>query len=237
MIRERENARALWAAILAIFAVGAGLLLLPGVSALRTDAASTPVLLIDAGHGGEDGGAVAPDGTLEAELNWDIALRLQELARFWGVESRMTRPASEIDYPMSAQTLAAKKKADQNARLEVIHATADGVLLSIHQNNYPAASPFGIQVFYGPEPGGDGLAAILQENLTAQLCPDNRRVAAPIDEDIYLMKNAGCPAVLVECGFLSNPDELGKLETEAYRMELAAVLLASYRQYTRGIPT
>lgn len=194
----------------------------------------SPVLIVDAGHGGEDGGAVAPDGTMESDINLDIALRLEELARFWGVDTRMTRRTESIDYPASAQTLAAKKKADQNARLELIHGTPGAILISIHQNNYPAASPHGIQVFYGTEPHSDSLAETLQQNLTQALCPENRRVAEPIDEGIYLMRQASCPAVLVECGFLSNPDELEKLESDSYRMELAAVMLASFMQYIRG---
>lgn len=177
---------------------------------------------------------MAPDGTLESEINLDIALRLEAMARFWGVDVRMTRRTQSIDYPASAQTLAAKKKADQNARLELINDTPGAILLSIHQNNYPAASPHGIQVFYGTEPQSAPLAEEMQQNLTAQLCPENRRVAEPIDAGIYLMRQANCPAVLVECGFLSNSDELEKLESETYRTELAAVMLASFMQYTRG---
>lgn len=192
------------------------------------------VLIVDAGHGGEDGGAVAPDGTLESDINLDIALRLEALARFWGVDTRMTRTTDSIEYPASARTLAAKKKADQNARLAMINDTPGGVLISIHQNNYPAEAPHGIQVFYGKDPQSAVLAECLQDNLTKALCPGNRRVAEPIDEGIYLMRNAQCPAVLAECGFLSNPAELERLETNEYRTELAAVMLASFMQYIRG---
>lgn len=233
MIRGKKSAQALWtvAAILPILL--AAFLLLPP-EAIRTEAEAAPILIIDAGHGGEDGGAVAPDGVLESDLNLDIALRLEALARFWGVQTRLTREGSELDYPDSAQTLAAKKKADQNARIALINDTPGSVLISIHQNNYPAQAPNGIQVFYGPEPESDGLAAVMQDNLTAQLCRDNRRISEPIDEEIYLMRMVRCPAVLVECGFLSNPSELDKLETEEYRMELASVMLASYLQYIRG---
>jgi len=193
-----------------------------------------PVLIVDAGHGGEDGGAVAPDGVLESDINLDIALRLEALAHFWGVDTRMTRRTESIEYPASAQTLAAKKKADQSARLELIHDTPGAILISIHQNNYPAVSPHGIQVFYGTEPRSAVLAEVMQKNLTDSLCPENRRVAEPIDEGIFLMRRADCPAVLVECGFLSNPDELEKLESDSYRMELAEVMLASFMQYVRG---
>ncbi len=202
-----------------------------------SETVQTPVLVIDAGHGGADGGAVAADGTQESDINLDIALRLRDLARFWGTEPVMTRQGSDISYPADAESIAQKKVADQHSRLELINATPGAVLLSIHQNKYPAAAPSGIQVFYGAEAGSEELAKLTQGNLTAQLCPNNRRVAAPADRGVYLMKNAACRAMLVECGFLSNPEELIKLKTDAYRLELAAVLLASYMQYTRGTVT
>lgn len=234
MIRKKSDYTSLWMVVLLIPVFLGVALLLSTSPAIQAEAAANPVLIIDAGHGGEDGGAVAPDGTLESDLNLDIALRLEALARFWGIETCMTRDSSDIDYPASAQTLAAKKKADQNARVDLINDTPGGILLSIHQNIYPASSPNGIQVFFGTEPGSDALAGRLQENLTAQLCPENRRIAEPIDEGIYLMRKAECRAVLVECGFLSNPAELSKLQTSEYRMELAVVMLGSYMQYIRG---
>ena len=199
--------------------------------------AMPPVLVIDPGHGGADGGAVAADGTTESGINLDIAMRLEALARFWGAEAVMTRRSEDIVYPDSAASIAAKKVADQHARVGLVNNTPGAVLLSIHQNNYPAASPHGIQVFYGAAAGGRELAEIAQGNLTALLCPDNRRLAVPIDQDVYLMKNVDCAAVLVECGFLSNPGDLSALKTDTYRLKLAAVLLGSYLQYTRGTVT
>lgn len=221
---------------LAALVLTAAIVLGTAPAALRTEAAAgDPVLIIDAGHGGADGGAVAPDGTTEDGLNLDIARRLEALCAFWGVRTVMTRVSAQLDYPDGADTLAAKKRADQHSRVELIRSVPDGVLLSIHQNNYPAAAPWGAQVFYGAAPGSEELAALIQGNLTSQLCPENRRVAERIDDGVYLMKNAGCRAVLVECGFLSNPGDLEKLESERYRTQLAAVMLASYLQYTKEI--
>lgn len=224
------------------YPIGAVLLLavwylMPAGAAMQTSAEPGVTLVIDAGHGGEDGGAVAPDGTLESDINLDIALRLEALAEFWGVPAVMSRAESAIDYPAGAETLAQMKKADQDARLALIASTPGAVLLSIHQNYYPSEKPSGIQVFYGTEPGSEELAVLMQSNLTAFLCPDNRRVAAGIDQGIYLMRKAACPAVLVECGFLSNPVELTKLEDPVYREKLAVVMLASYLQYTKGMIT
>lgn len=232
----RLNYRKLIWYLLTSVALLAVLLLLPAVDYIQTSGEPpTQTLVIDAGHGGEDGGAVAANGTLESEINLDIALRLEALADFWGIPVVVTRNSHEIDYPDSAETLSAKKKADQDARIDLIQNTPGAVLISIHQNYYPSAAPWGIQVFYGIISGSEQLAEIAQGNLTVQLAPDNRRLASAIDEDIYLMRKVQCPAILVECGFLSNASELEKLETESYRTKLAAVLLASYQQYTEGI--
>ena len=226
----------IWYPIVAVVLLAAWYLL-PVPELQRTSAEPGLTLVIDAGHGGEDGGAVAANGTLESEINLDVALRLEALADFWGIPSVMTRETSGIDYPTGAETLSQKKKADQNARLDLIGSTPGAVLVSIHQNYYPSEKPSGIQVFYGTANGSQELAVCMQTNLTAQLCPNNRRVAAAIDSGIYLMREAECPAVLVECGFLSNPGEREKLEDPTYRGELAAVLLASYLQYTKGTVT
>lgn len=234
MIQKKTDARLLWLISLCLPLAVAVVLLWSSDSVVSTVSSAEATLVIDAGHGGEDGGAVAPDGILESELNLDIALRLDALARFWGVETRLTRSSAGIEYPASALTLAAKKKADQDARLEIIRSTPGAVLLSIHQNNYPASAPNGIQVFFGPVHGSEALASILQRELTEYLCPNNRRTAEAIDKDIYLMRRSDCPAVLVECGFLSNPEELTRLETDSYRMQLASVMLAAFLEYIRG---
>lgn len=211
--------------------------LLSDTGARATSAEPAQTLVIDAGHGGEDGGAVAPDGTPESGINLDIALRLKALADFWGVPAVMTREENTIDYPAGVTTLSQMKKADQDARLALIAQTPGAVLISIHQNYYPSEKPSGIQVFFGGKPGSEALAVTMQGNLTTLLCPENRRVAAGIDSSIYLMRRAECPAVLVECGFLSNPSELAELKDPVYREKLAVVMLASYLQYTKGMIT
>ena len=113
---------------------------------------------------------------------------------------------------------------------------SNAVLISIHQNCFPHTSPHGSQVLYAATEGSDALGALMHENLNAYLNPENRRVAAPISEKIYLMRNVHCPAVLVECGFLSNPDEAARLADPGYQTKLAAVILASYLQYRQTLP-
>ena len=189
------------------------------------------VLIIDPGHGGADGGASAADGTLESDINLAVALRLRALAGLYGVETLMTRESEDIDYPEGADTLAEMKRADQRARLELINSTPGAVLISIHQNYYPDPRPSGSQVFYAPSEGSEALAGIAHGLIADKLCPDNRRVAAPAEERIYLMREAECPAILVECGFISNAEELAKLTSGEYQTKLAASLLSAYLQY------
>lgn len=193
---------------------------------------AAPTLVIDAGHGGLDGGASAADGTLESAVNLEIARRAEALARLFGVRTVMTRDSEELDYPDESATIHAKKVWDQKTRVELINATENAVLLSIHQNKFPDARPSGTQVLYAKTEGSADFAELTHANLIACLCPENRRVAAPISDSIYLMKSVNCPAILVECGFLSNPTEAAKLKTGEYQTALATVLVASYLQYT-----
>lgn len=200
-------------------------------SAKRVSKAQESLLIIDPGHGGEDGGAVGADGSKESEINLAVALKMDALCGFLGVESVMTRYSESLDYPKSATTIRAKKIADQKARIELINSAPNAVLISVHQNTYPSAKPSGGQALYGKVEGSQALAELIQSNITLSIDADNTRAAAKISDDIYLMKKAECPAVLVECGFMSNPVELELLKTEEYQAKLAAVFVASYTQF------
>ncbi len=221
----------LFIAGIAVLAAAIGLQVLgPNVETLSADPSSI-TLMIDPGHGGEDGGAVASDGTQEADVNLQIALRLRAMAELCGVPVAMTRDSASIDYPTDADTLAARKVADQRQRVERTNAMENGVLISIHQNYYPAAGPHGAEVLYAATDRSEEFGKLLHEVLKQTLAPENRRVAAPISDEIYLMRNVHCPAVLVECGFLSNPEELEKLKSDSYDQKLALVMLSAYLQY------
>ena len=192
------------------------------------DVRPRPVLIIDPGHGGEDGGAVAPDGTLEADLNLRISERLELIAAFFGVDAVRTRAGKEIIYPDSAKTVKARKTADQRARLELIGSYPDGVLISVHQNKYTSPGPRGAQIFYASTDGSRELAEKAQELLRALPDGASDRAAMPVSEDVFIMKNVSCAAVLAECGFISNPGELALLKSDEHQKRLAAVLAAAY---------
>ncbi|MGE4484744.1 MAG: N-acetylmuramoyl-L-alanine amidase [Oscillospiraceae bacterium] len=185
-------------------------------------------LIIDAGHGGADGGAVSASGTCESELNLDISLKLEQIMGLYGIPSVMTRSTEEIQYPDSAQTISAKKKADQRGRLELIKSTDNAVLISIHQNKYTSTGPHGTQVLYAPTEGSEAFSDSMQTALKEALRPDRERQVAQIQKSIYLMNNIDCPALLIECGFLSNPADEKLLKTEEYRLKIASAVAAGY---------
>ncbi len=199
--------------------------------AAQTSGETQQMLVIDAGHGGEDGGAQGENGLLESDINLEIALRMEALARFCGVPVCMTRSTREIDYPPELQKTAERKLWDQKQRVAFLHEKSPAVLVSIHQNKYPHHGPFGPQVLYAEGEDSKGLGELMHDLLTQKLCPENRRVAAPIAKEIYLTRMADCPAVLVECGFLSNPAEAEKLASPEYQTKLACTLLSAYTQY------
>ena len=216
---------------IAILVATIGLQLLEPSAETLEPLSSSYCMVIDPGHGGEDGGAVAADGTLEADVNLQIALRLRSLAALCGVPVATTRDTVSIDYPIDAETLAARKAADQKQRAAFINSIQNAVLISIHQNFYPAPGPHGAEALYANTEHSEAFGKLLHEVLKKTLDPENRRVAAPISDEIYLMRSVNCPAVLVECGFLSNPEELEKLKSDSYDQKLALVMLSAYLQY------
>ena len=187
------------------------------------------VLVIDAGHGGEDGGAVAADGTVESQINLAVALQMEEIARLLGVETEMTRRTDISIHSEEAETLRQKKVSDLKNRVALINSVPNGILVSIHQNSMPTAPKVhGAQVFYNQAEGSEALALAVQDALNSSVNqPDSAKTAKRIGDSIYLMKNVTVPAVLVECGFLSNPQETAALNTEAYQTKLAVTILAA----------
>ena len=184
-------------------------------------------LVIDAGHGGIDGGAISDDGTKESDINLAIALRLDSIVRFCGQKTVMTR----LDDSLKTDMISYSEHKDLESRAAMINNTANAVLISIHQNDYPTAQPKGAQVLYSSHEGSERLGKLLQANLILQLDPENRRMACPAPKDLYLTANTNCPAVLVECGFMSNNFEVLKLKDPKYQTELAALIAASYLSF------
>lgn len=187
----------------------------------------SPTVVVDAGHGGEDGGAVAADGTVESGLNLAIALRVRDLMAFAGVDTVMTRSGDAAIYDDSASTLREKKVSDLKNRAELVNAMENAVLLSIHQNSLPSSpATHGAQVFFNGAEGAAPLATSVQEALNQAVNTEKAKSPAAISSSVYLMKNITAPGVLVECGFLTNESEAAQLKNEAYQLRLAAAITA-----------
>ncbi|MBO4915868.1 MAG: N-acetylmuramoyl-L-alanine amidase [Oscillospiraceae bacterium] len=197
------------------------------IAVFHTQSAEKTVYVLDAGHGGEDGGAVSEEGVRESDINLSVTLRLDALLRFLGRDTVLTRTGDAAIYSSEAQTIREKKVSDLKNRVAIVNSTPGAVLVSIHQNSLPSVpGVHGAQAFYGMEPLGDTLAASVQEALNQGVNINNAKHEKLISSTIYLMKNVKCPAVLVECGFMSNRDESVRLLDGDYQRRLATAIAA-----------
>ena len=185
--------------------------------------------IIDPGHGGVDGGATSCTGKLESAFNLEISMRLRDLLHFLGYETKMVR-TEDISIYTKGETIAQKKMSDLKERVRICAETDGAVLLSIHQNFFSDSRYSGAQVFYPASAGSEELAKSLQKNFISTLNPGSRRNAKKA-EGVYLMEHITCPGVLIECGFLSNPQEEVKLRSAEYQKALCCVIASTVAEF------
>lgn len=188
-----------------------------------------PVLvIIDPGHGGEDGGAVSTDGAVkESGLNLSIALRVEDLMRFLGQATAMTRREDVSIHSPESRTAREKKVSDLHNRVALVNSREGALLLSIHQNSLPSSTvTHGAQVFWNSKEGAEELAQSVQDALNIAVNAENEKKTKAIPATIYLMKNINVPGILVECGFLSNKEETALLQQPDYQVRLATAITA-----------
>ena len=179
-------------------------------------------IIIDAGHGGEDGGATSCTGVLESEINLEISLRLNDLMHLLGINTKMIRKTDQSVYTQG-QTIAQKKISDLKQRVSIANSTENAIVVSIHQNHFSDSRYAGAQIFYAPTQMSKELADALQNNLITSVNQgSNRRTKKA--ESVYLMQNIDCTGILVECGFLSNPKEEAMLRSADYQKKLSCVI-------------
>ena len=186
-------------------------------------------IVIDPGHGGEDGGAVSFAGLPESGYNLDICLKLRDLLHLLGHETRLIR-SEDISVYTEGKSLSQKKRSDLKERVRMVEETDGAVLLSIHQNHFPDPKLEGAQVFYADTDGSEALAKAVQTQLNATLNPGGRRQIKKVS-GVYLMEHINCPGVLIECGFLSNPQEEARLRDPDYQKRLGAVIAVSVSKF------
>ena len=198
-------------------------------------AATLPVVILDPGHGGFDGGAAAPDGTPEKDFNLAIALETRDALESRGFTVIMTREDDNGTEDPGLETIRQKKVSDIRNRMALMESVDRGIFVSIHQNYYEDASCSGAQIFYsGNTEESRRLAQLLQEAISGALQPGNTRAIKQSDESVYLLYHARIPAVMIECGFLSNADDVSLLRDPDYRAALASVIAETlYNAYTQ----
>lgn len=207
-----------------------GIVMWPLNAAGETAAVAAPIIAVEAGHGGEDGGTAAPDGTKESSVNLQIARKLDGALCFLGCRTRMIRKGEESLADPDAESLHEKKVSDLKNRVQAGRDST--AFVSIHQNSLPGhPEVHGAQVFYNRVFFAGDLAAAVQYQLNRTVNCGNEKICKPVSESIFLMKEMSCPAVLVECGFLSSPSEARLLISEEYQRELAAVMASAIVEF------
>ncbi len=225
---------ALFAASLAMFA--AQTMQAFGIVSFHVDFfAKKGVIVLDPGHGGEDGGASSGSGALEKDINLAIALELKKDLERNFFEVILTRDGDYAIGDLSLSTVSQRKRSDILARVQMVEESGDCILISIHQNHFTEAQYSGAQMFYSPNhPDSKALAEAIRQSVAGSLQPENHRETKEAESSIFLLSNVHVPSVLVECGFLSNPQEAAKLCDEAYQKDMAAAIYNGLIDYLQA---
>jgi N-acetylmuramoyl-L-alanine amidase len=205
---------------------------LPGLSHTSGTGVQYPLIIIDAGHGGEDGGASGGDGVLEKDLNLDVSFILSDMLKAGGVPVIMTRTEDILLYDRNIDYKGRKKVLDLKVRLKISDDNPGALFVSIHMNAFPQKKYSGLQVYYSTnEPSSKLIAETIQDIVRNYLQPENLRQPKAAGSNIYLLHENENTAVLVECGFLSNDAECEKLADPAYRQQLTLALFCGIMEY------
>lgn len=197
-----------------------------------TYSGTVQTIIVDAGHGGEDGGAVAEDGTCEKNINLDIALKVEKILKFYGFNVIMTRTQDVMTCDDGLKTQREKKISDIHNRFRIITENKNAIFVSIHQNKFYDKSQCGAQMFYSTNNlKSKILADSIQKSISTDLQAENKRLTKKSGTDIYLLYHSEIPAVLVECGFLSNENDLSLLKSDEYRQKLAILIADGIIKY------
>ncbi|MBE6533673.1 MAG: N-acetylmuramoyl-L-alanine amidase [Ruminococcaceae bacterium] len=195
-------------------------------SQIKTPQITYPTVIIDAGHGGEDGGAIGKNGAYEKDINLEIAKKLKSKLDALGIPCVLTRSTDILLYDRNTDYEGKKKKLDLLARKEFAEKYDNAIFISIHQNSYPKEQYSGFQVYYSPNNDTSVLLANLLEKAASKTLTDTRcRPSKVGTSSIYLLDKLQCPAILVECGFISNTHECIRLCNEEYQNRLCEAIV------------
>lgn len=190
-----------------------------------------PTVIIDAGHGGFDGGAVVGE-VFEKDINLKIANILSRMLNSAGIVVIQTRNDDSSTESNSNSTISSRKKSDLRNRLQLANSNPTAILVSIHLNKYTSPSAKGAQIFYAPlAENSNILAESIRRSITSLIQKDNSRSLKKATRDVYLLYNSTIPSVIVECGFMSNPDDLKNLQDEDYQCSMAFAVFSGILSY------
>ena len=193
---------------------------------------SDKLILLDAGHGGEDGGTVGVNGVYEKVLNLQMSEALEDYLRFAGFEVVQTRTEDIMLYDKNADFKGKKKMLDLAARLRIAEELLPDLFISIHMNSFPDGKYSGLTIYYSPNDArSQAIADLMRSDVISHLQPDNKRELKCAGSNIYLLDRLESPSVLVECGFLSNAAECELLSSAEYRHKLSLVLFSSVSSF------
>jgi len=203
-----------------------------GARRVSTPGGRAPVIIIDPGHGGIDGGATGPNNIVEKDINLEIAFILRDLFAVNGFEVVMTREEDISIHDPGTSGIRAQKRSDLRNRLDFTERFTDNIFISVHQNKFGDPDQRGTQVFYGPNhPGSELFAELVQRNVVSMLQPENRREHKRGGRNLFLIYEARGPAILVECGFLSNPQDVKNLTDRQYQAQIAFAIFCSTMEF------
>ncbi len=197
--------------------------------------ADRKIIVLDSGHGGMDGGCSTADGIPEKGINLSIMLTVRDMCRLYGYDVAVTRDRDISVHDSGVEGIRNQKVSDMENRLELFNKYPDAVCLSIHQNTFTDPKYSGAQMFYSSaNPESERFAAILKDLFVQNLQPDNTRETKLCGKELYLCYYCTNPAVMAECGFLSNPEEAAKLKDAAYQQQVAYTLFSGLGSFIGG---
>lgn len=203
-----------------------------GVTTVSATAPTDRIVVLDAGHGGMDGGCSAQDGTVEKDINLNILLDLRDLLRVSGYTVEVTRDTDVSIHDSGVEGIANQKSSDMDNRLALFNQYDNAICISIHQNLFTDSKYSGAQMFYSDNNSrSETLANVLQNQFVEYLQPDNTREIKLCGKELFLCYFSENPTVMVECGFLSNPEEAEKLKTTEYQREVAFTIYSAINRY------
>lgn len=201
-------------------------------SAQESEQENLPLIIIDAGHGGEDGGTQSSSGIVEKDINLSISKKIEKILTLYGFETLMIRTEDSLIYDKDCKTIREKKVSDIHNRMKILEQHPDSIFLSIHQNHFDQSKYSGAQVFYSKNnPESQIIAECIQATIISNLQHENTRAVKPSGTEIYLLYHVKSPAVMVECGFLSNGAEAQLLNDDEYQTKMSVAVVQGVLTY------